>query len=190
MEDGFEGIRISTEFSDLEDLKTRLGEMGEGQGGGIGTEFLGDFGLTHEGEEFRFEADVSGLDEQLSGAVGDSGGEDMLAGIDPATLFEDLFEIRFTLTLPGTIESHNADAISGNTMTWNVDIADEGTTYVAVSNTSGGSSSALLLGGIAVAAIVGAGAVVATNRRKKAAAVDAVNAAPVTLDAPPIDPVG
>ncbi|MDJ0925038.1 MAG: hypothetical protein QNJ77_10790 [Acidimicrobiia bacterium] len=188
-EDGFEGVRISTEFSDLEDLERRLSDLGEGQDSGIGTDFLGDFGLTHEGDEFRFEVDVSGLDEELSGAVGDSGGEDLLSGLDPATLFEDLFEIRFNLTLPGTIQSHNADAINGNTLTWNVDITDEGTTYQAVSTTGGGGSSLLLIGGVAAVVVIGGGAVIAMNRRRKTAAVEAVNAAPTSLDAPPIDPV-
>jgi hypothetical protein len=189
IEDGFEGIRISTDFQDFEELEQKLGDLGEGQDAGVGTEFLGDFGLTRDGDEFRFEVDVSGVDEQLSGAVGDSGGEDLLSGMDPATLFEDLFEIRFRLTLPGEIQSHNADAVDGNTLTWNVGLDEEDTTYRAVSSTSGGSSSLLLIGGAAAIAVVAGVGVVAMRNRRKDAAVDAVTTAPVSFDAPPIDPV-
>ncbi len=189
VEDGFEGIRITTDFTDFEDLEEKLGELGEGQDAGVGTDFLGDFGLTHEGDEFRFEVDASGVDEQLSGAVGNSGGEDLLSGMDPATLFEDLFEIRFRLTLPGEIQSHNADSVDGNTLTWNVAIDEEDTTYRAVSSTAGGSSSMLLIGGAAAVVLVAGVGVVAMRSRKKNAAVAAVSAAPASLDAPPIDPV-
>lgn len=189
VEDGFEGVRISTDYRDFEELEEKLGDLGEGQDAGVGTDFLDDFALTREGDEFRFEVDVSGVDEQLSGAVGDSGGEDLLSGMDPATLFEDLFEIRFRLTLPGEIQSHNADSVDGNTLTWNVGFDEEDSTYRAVSSTSGGSSSLLLIGGAAaIAAAAGVGVVAMRNRRKDAA-VDAVNAAPMSFNAPPVDPV-
>lgn len=190
VEDGFEGVRVSTTFNSLEELEVRLGELGDTADTGVGTDFLSDFGLTHEGDEFRFQVDVSGLDEGLSDAVGETGGDDLLSGIDPTTLFEDLFEIRFKLTLPGTIGANNADSVDGNTLTWNVDVADEGGTYEAVS-TVGGGSNALLLGGAAIAGLVVIGVgVTAMRRRKGQAAVDAVTSAPTSLEAPPIDPVG
>jgi hypothetical protein len=189
VEDGFEGVRITTDFNDLEELEQKLGELGEGQDAGLGTEFLGDFGLTREGDEFRFEVDVSGVDEQLSGAVSDSGGEDLLSGMDPATLFEDLFEIRFRLTMPGEIQSHNADLVEGNTLTWNVGLNEEDTTYRAVSSTSGGGSSLLLIGGAAAVILVAGVGIAAMRSRRKDEAVNAVNAAPASLDAPPVDPV-
>ena len=189
VEDGFEGVRISTGFDSLEELEARLGDLGETGDTGVGTDFLSDFGLTHEGDEFRFQVDVSGLDEGLSDAVGETGGDDLLSGIDPTSLFEDLFEIRFKLTLPGTIGANNADSVNGNTLTWNVDVADEGGTYEAVS-TVGGGSSALLLGGAAIAAVVVAGVgVTAVRRRKNQAAVAAVSGSPETFEAPPVDPV-
>lgn len=189
VEDGFEGVKVSSAFADLEELEARLGELGDTADTGVGTEFLSDFGLTHEGDEFRFEVDVSGLDEQLAGAVGESGGDDLLSGIDPTSLFEDLFEIRFKLTLPGTIGANNADAIEGNTLIWNVDVTDEGGTYEAVSSVGGGSS-ALLLGGAAIAAVVVLGVgVTAMRRRKSQAAVDAVSSTPTSFEAPPVDPV-
>lgn len=190
-EEGFEGVRVSAPFSSFEDLETRIAELGDSTGEGVGTDFLTDFGLTHEGDEFRFSVDVTGLDEELAGSLGDAGGggDDLFSGLDPSSLIEDLFEIRFKLTLPGTIGDNNADSVDGNTLVWNVGLADEGGTYTAVS-TTGGSSSTLLYAGIAVAAIVVVGVgVTAMNRRKNEAATAAVNSAPVSLDAPPVDPV-
>lgn len=188
-EDGFEGVRVSADFESFEDLSRRIDEIGATADTGIGTDFLSDFGLTREGDEFRFKVDVTGLDEELAGALGDTGGEDLFSGFDPSTIFEDLFQIRFKLTLPGEIGANNADEIDGNTLLWNVGISDEGGTYEAVSNVSS-TNSAILLGALAVAGVAvlgGVGAVM--KRRKDKAAVDAVNSAPVSLDAPPIDPV-
>jgi hypothetical protein len=188
-EDGFEGVRISTEFESIADLESSLAELGDGADAGMSGDFLSDFGLVHEGDEFRFQVDVTDLDEQLTGAMGDDGGDDLLGGMDMSSLFEDLFEIRFRLTLPGDIKSHNADSIDGNTLTWNVSITDEGASYEAVS-TVGGGSSALLYGGIAAAAlVVGGVGVVAMRRRKEEAAAAAVDAAPVTTEAQPFDTI-
>ncbi len=189
-EDGFEGVRISADFTSFEDLDRRIGELGETADTGIGTDFLQDFGLTHEGDEFRFQVDVTGLDDELAGALDDSGSEDLFSGLDASSLIEDLFEIRFRLVLPGEIGENNADEVDGNTLTWNVGLSDDGGTYEAVSST-GGSNSALILGAAAIAAIavVGVGAT-AVKRRKDKTAADAVNSAPTSLDAPPIDPVG
>lgn len=190
VEDGFEGMKVSSAFDSLDELDARLAELGDTADTGVGTEFLGDFNLTHEGDDFRFEVDVSGLDEELTGALGEQGGgDDLLSGIDPSTLFEDLFEIRFRLTLPGTIGANNADAVDGNTLTWNVDIADEGGTYEAVSSV-GGSSSAFLVGaGVAAAALVVGAGVVTVRRRRKESAVAAVTGTPSSFDAQPFDPV-
>ena len=177
-EDGFEGVRISTDYDSFDDLNAKLSEMSEDTDGGVGTDFLSDFGLTRDGDEFRFEADASGVDEGLSGALGESGGEDMLSGLDPSSIMGDLFEIRFNLTMPGSIGEHNADVINGNRLTWNLDLTEENQTFRAVS-TIGGGSSALLFGGIAAAAVVVAGVgVAAVRRRKENVSVDAIENTP------------
>ena len=180
VEDGFEVMKVSSAFDSLDELDSRLAELGDTADTGVGTEFLGDFNLTHEGDDFRFEVDVSGLDEELTGALGEQGGsDDLLSGIDPSTLFEDLFEIRFRLTLPGTIGANNADAVDGNTLTWNLDMGSDGGELYATSTTGGGSST-MLVGGAAVAAaaLVGVG-VAASRRRKKNASVEAVTNSPI-----------
>lgn len=176
-EDGFEGMRISTDFESFDDLEAKLSEMSDDGGGGLGSDMLSDFELVHEEDEYRFRADVSGVDEGLTEAVGDSGG-DVLGGID-ASMMEDLFEIRFRLTLPGSIGANNADVVNGNTLTWNLDLGSNGGELHATS-TTGGSSSAMLIGGgaIAAAALIGAG-VAASRRRKKNAAVEAVTNSPI-----------
>ncbi len=177
-EDGFDGVRISTDYDSFEDLEAKLADLGEGTDAGVGTDLLSDFGLSHEGDEFRFEVDASGVDEGLSGALGDSGGDDLLQGMDPSAILGDLFEIRFNLTMPGSITEHNADSINGNTLTWELGFDEEGESLMAVS-TVGGGSSALLIGGIAVAALVVVGGGVAIARRRKGdAAVEAVTSAP------------
>ena len=181
-EDGFEGVRISTDYSSFEDLEAKLGEMGEGTDVGVGGDFLSDFGLTHEGDEFRFEADASGVNEGLTDALGDSGGDDMMSGMDMSSIIGDLFEIRFNLTLPGTIGANNATSVNGNTLTWEVDLTDEGGTFEAVS-TVGGGSSALLIGGVAVAVVAAAGIGVAAMRRRKA------GEAAAAIEATPVDPI-
>ena len=189
-EDGFTGVRVSADFESFEELDTRIGELSESTDTGVSTDFLQDFGLTHEGDEFRFSVDVSGVDDELAGALGESGGDDLFSGLDTATLIEDLFQIRFKLTLPGEIGENNADEIDGNTLLWNVALSDEGGTYEAVSSTGGGSS-ALLLGAAAVAAVVIVGVgVTAVKRRKNDAVADAIDSTPMSMDAPPIDPVG
>ncbi|MCP3994534.1 MAG: hypothetical protein GY722_05640 [bacterium] len=176
-EGGFEGVRISTDFESFDDLEVKLAELSDDGGGGLGSDMLSDFELTHEEDEYRFRADVSGVDEGLTEAVGDSGG-DMLSGFD-ASLMEDLFEIRFRLTLPGTIGDNNADGVNGNTLTWNLDVGADGDELYA-SSTAGGGSSMMLIGGAAVAAVALVGVGVAASRRRKTnAAVDAVTNSPI-----------
>lgn len=189
-EDGFEGVRISTDFTSFEDLDSKIAELGDTADTGIGTDFLSGFELTREGDEFHFQVDVTGLDDELTGALGDSGDEDLFSGLDTSSLIEDLFEIRFKLTLPGEIGDNNADVIDGNTLIWNVGLSDDGGTYEAVSNV-GGSNSALLVGAAVVAAAIAVGVgVTVVKRRKNTAAEDAVNSTPMSMDAPPTDPVG
>ncbi|MCP4304848.1 MAG: hypothetical protein GY926_11105 [bacterium] len=188
-EDGFEGVRVTADFASFEELDRRIGELEETTSAGVSTEFLTDFGLTREGDEFRFTVNVTGLGDELAGTLGEQGGEDLLSGLDTSSLIEDLFQIRFRLTLPGEIGANNADLVEGNTLTWNVGLSDDGGAYEAVS-TVGGGNSALLLGAAAVAAIVAIGVgATAVKRRKVNAATATVEGAPISTDAPPVDPL-
>lgn len=175
--DGFEGVRLSSTFSSFDDLNSKLEEASsDGATEAIGTDLVSNFGLTHEDEEFRFRADLTGVDEGLTGALDEAGGEDLLSGFG-AEAMADVFEVRFSLTLPGTIKEHNADVVNGNTLVWNLSIADERETLEAVSSTAGGSY-ALIIGGAAAAAVVVVGGGIAVSRRRKKSAVDAIDSTP------------
>jgi hypothetical protein len=172
--DGFDGARISTDFSSFADLNNRLQQQADS----VGTNLVTDFGLTHEGNEFHFSADLGALDQGFTSALSGAAGGDLPSGVDPSML-SDLFDIRFQLTLPGKITDNNADSIDGNTLTWNLALDDQRSTLMAVSTTAG-SSSAIVIGGVAVvAALLLGGGVAMSRRKKKKAAVDAVENAPV-----------
>lgn len=183
-EDGFEGVLLSTSFTSFDDLNTKLTETADE---GSPTDMVNSFEFTHEDDEFRFSADVSGLGEGFTDAVGEAGGEDMLSGFDPSFM-SDLFEIRFQLTLPGEITEHNADSIDGSTVTWDLAFDESRDALVAVSSTSGGNSF-LLIGGAVIVVAAAAGIGVAASRRRKKSSVDAVTSAAASGDAPPVDPI-
>lgn len=184
-QDGFDGVKISTDFTSFDDLESKMTQLSQNGGGGMGTDFLSNFGLTHEGDEFRFNVDVSGLSEGLGEALGAGGGGDALQGFSPDEILQELFEIRFLLTLPGKIVSNNADSVDGNTMIWNVGVADEGTTYEAVSTTGGGGAG--ILWGVLALVLVAAAAigVIFFRRKQERDAVAAVTSQPVMSSTPP-----
>lgn len=177
-EEGFEGVRLSATFSSIDELNSKLAASGNDQGGAVGTDLVSNFSLTHDGDEFRFQADLTGLDQTLTDAIGEAGGEELMPGFGPDAL-SDVFDARFRLTLPGTIQDNNADSVNGNTLTWNLAVGDTRDSLQAVSSTAGGTSP-FLFGGVAVvaAALIGGG--VAMSRRKKKSAVDAVNSTPAS----------
>lgn len=189
-QEGFDGVKVSTDFSSFDALESKLAQLAETGGTGMPTDFLSGFGLTHEGDEFRFKVDVSGLSQGLGDALGAGGGDDMLQGFSPDQILQDLFQIRFLLTLPGKIESNNADSVDGNTLIWNVGVADEGTTYEAVSTTGG--AGAGVLWGVLVLALVAAAAVglIFFRRKQEKEAVAAVTGQPVMGSTPPDEAPG
>jgi hypothetical protein len=175
-EDGFEGVRLSATFDSFDELNSQLEGAGGDEAEALGTDIVSNFGLTHDDDEFRFRADLTGVDEGLTDALSETGGDDLLSGFG-AEQMADIFQVSFSLTLPGSIKEHNADTVNGNTLVWNISIADERGALEAVSSTAGGSS-ALLIGGAAAAAAALVGGGIALSRRRKKAAVDAVNSTP------------
>jgi len=177
---GYDGVRIVADFTSIDDLNAKLAAANS-DNDGSGPDMVNNIVLTHEGDEFRFSVDTSDMSSSLSDQMGSAGGEDMMMD---SSMMADLFDIRFRLTLPGSITEHNADQVDGSTLTWEIGLDDTRTSLEAVSTTSG-SSSALLIGGVAVvaAALIGGG--VAMSRRKKQSAVDAVANTPTE----PIDPI-
>ncbi|MFQ5426822.1 MAG: hypothetical protein ACE5EV_07055 [Gaiellales bacterium] len=163
----FEGIRAAVDFTDFADLDQRLIELAEsGDADTSAPTFLDQSGLTRDGDQFTFTTELTGLEDDLADFGGGGEGDFTLEGFDPAALFEQVFEIRFVVSLPGTIVSNNADSVDGNTLTWNVGFEDEGRTLQAVSDVGGSSSSVPVLGVVALVVAVVLGLALFLRRRR------------------------
>lgn len=158
-EDGFEGSFISASFTDFADLQRLLSEMAAVESGDGSPDTMFDtMSLRREGDAFRFEARIEGLEEGFS----ESGGDLSFSGDEGAAMFASLFDIRFVVTLPGSIGDHNADLVEGNTLIWNIGLNDEGAKLFATS--SPGGLGFLPIAGAAVV-LIGAGAFLFLRRR-------------------------
>ena len=163
----FEGIRAAVDFSDFADLDRRLVELAEsGDADTSAPTFLDQSGLTRDGDRFTFTTELTGLDDDLADFGGGGEGDFTLEGFDPAALFQQVFEIRFVVSLPGTIVSNNADSVVGNTLTWKIGFEDQGRTLQAVSDIGGGGSSVPALGVVALVVAVLLGLVLFLRKRR------------------------
>jgi hypothetical protein len=184
----FSGVRMSHDFDSIAQLEQELSALGDA-GGGSSAGILTGIGLTHEGDEFAFESDLTGVSDALGGLAGADLGSEM-EGVDMGAMFEQLFEVRIVITLPGEIGENNADEVSGNTLTWNISLADDGKVLRAASSVGGGSASVVLIAGIVLIGLIllGLGTVYlqGRRRRKEQEAVDAMgdSAAPDAAAAP------
>lgn len=164
----FEGFRVSVDFADLSELDRRLAELAESaeeDDGGAAPALLEPGILTQDGDAFHFSMPLQGLEEDLSAA---SGGDDAFGDIDFEQLMTELFEIRFLVTLPGSITDHNADRVEGSTLVWEIGLADEGTTLSASSQLGGGSGvTTILLIVVAVILVAVAGFFAVTVIRRR-----------------------
>ena len=166
--DGFEGMRISVEFDSIADLDARLAEFAETSGDSTPLTLVETSGLTRNGHGYDFQTKISNLEEGLTAVAGGAGGDGDFTfdGPDPAALFGDVFKIRYILTLPGEITSDNADSISGNTLTWNIGISDDG--RVLTASSSGGGDSFPILAIVAViAALIVAFVFIQAGKRRR-----------------------
>lgn len=169
--EGFEGVRIAAEFADLAELDQRLVELSASTGDAQATPvFMERSGITRNGDGFEFELTLEGLEEGFADASGGAGGDDLgFEGLDPASLFGDVFEIRYVLTLPGEITAHNADSINGSTLTWNIGLGDDGRVLEATSGGAGGSLPTVVIAGLGVLAAAIVAFVVLQARRRRSA---------------------
>lgn len=119
-EDGFTGFRASKSFDDLQEMDTLptsggLAEAGAGAAiGDVPVDITTEQGLFTN--TYRVEGEV---DLERSGVLG---------GMQQ--LVSDQLELTFTLDLPISPKSHNADRVEGNVLQWG--IATAGTTHVMV----------------------------------------------------------
>ncbi len=165
----FEGFRIAAPFDDFADLDRRLAELAAtADADSPAPVFIETSGLTRDGDRFVFNSQLTGLEDGLTDLGGDSG-DFTLEGFDPATLFSQIFQIRFVVTLPGTIGSNNADSVDGNTLVWDIGFDDEGRNIEAVSDIGGGGGLpiVLILGLVLAAAIIGFVVYRVSRRRRR-----------------------
>lgn len=190
----YTGIRVSLAFDSLDDLRAQLDDMtaatggafdemlgGEGMAGSsdladmaAGAGILSDFSLTRDGDAFVFRSAVPDTGALMDEAMGD----DSLP-IDMSML-DDIFDARFTLTLPGEIVSSNADMVTGQTLIWELSLG--GGARVMEARSEVPSSGAGMIIALAVALLVLAAIVyIALDRRRRRSAEEA--AAPAEEDA-------
>ena len=165
----FEGFRVAVDFSDFADLDRRLAELtATADADSPAPVFLETSGLTRNGDQFVFSSPITGLQDELAG-LGEDSGDLSFEGFDPTTLFGELFQIRFIVTLPGEIGSNNADSVDGNTLIWDVALNDEGRNLEAVSDIGSGGSlpTGLILGLLVLAAGVVGFVVFRASRRRR-----------------------
>lgn len=178
----YTGLRVSLAFDSLDDLSAQLDEMtaatggafdemlggdgmtdGSGLGGlAAGAGILSDFSLTRDGDAFVFRAAVPDTGAMMDEAMGDDS-----IPVDMSML-EDIFDARFTLTLPGEIVSSNADMVTGQTLVWELSLG--GGAHVMEARSEVPSSGAGMIIALAVALLVLAAIVyIALDRRRRSA---------------------
>lgn len=156
----FAGTRFAVGFESLADLESKLRQIDSASDDPT-ADFFDTITVTRDGETFRFEATVAQLDD----AVSDNAGFDF--GIDPAQFLSEVFLVRFVVTMPGAVTSHNADRIDGSTLVWEVPLDGSNRTLTAVSGSSGEFPLLLLLVAIGGIGLLAALWVTVQRRRRQ-----------------------
>lgn len=156
----FAGTRFSVAFTSLSDLRSKLAQIDSGSDDPT-ADFFDSIAVSRDGETFRFEATLTQLDDAVTSGAG------LEFGIDPAQFLSEVFLIRFIVTMPGAVESHNADLIDGSTLTWEVPLDGESRTLTALSGSSDGFPMLLLLAAIGGFGALGALWLVGQRRRRQ-----------------------
>lgn len=189
--DGYQGIRASTEFDDLDGLEQRLRDLAE-NGADIpipmttGADgMLSGMSLGQEGDVLVFELEIPEQSDALF--EGMEGMED-----DPAldlSVLDEVFDIRLTLTLPGEIvaERTNADLITGQTLVWNLSMDDGGRVLEAQSQLPRSGASMIIVWAVAALALAAAVYLVIDRRRRQAAAAPAASESPDPAEAAEVE---
>ena len=167
-EGGYEGIRSSTGFESLDDLRGRLEDLVD-EAGTAGTPlpaFLSDISPTRDGDTFIFRLVIPEAVEDLIGA----GLEESPIPVDLAML-DSVFDVRLTMVLPGDLVTNNADVVTGDTLVWNVSLTDAGRVLEAESELPGPERTRFILWGAVVLALMVAAYIVVKLRRRRRAAV-------------------
>ena len=177
-EGGYEGIRSSTEFESLDDLRGRLEDLVD-EAGTAGTPlpaFLSDISPTRDGDTFIFRLVIPEAVEDLIGA----GLEESPIPVDLATL-DTVFDIRLTMVLPGELVTNNADVVTGETLVWKVSLTDTGRVLEAESKLPGPDRTRYIAwAAVALALVIAVYIVVKLRKRRRAAVPDRAQGPPVS----------
>ena len=178
----YQGIRASTEFDDLDGLEQRLADLAVMDGvdipmtTGAGGMLTSGMSLAQEGDALVFRLVIpdqsDALFEGMEGMEGDF-------PVD-LSMLDDVFDLRFTLTLPGEIvaERTNADLITGQTLVWNLALDDGGRVLEAQSQLPRSGASMIIVWAIVALALAAAVYLVIDRRRRQAAAAPAAPESP------------
>jgi len=140
--------------STLTDYEVNVREIEDGSRVGVGCtvndvpiDELNEIGedseltITQDGGSTSFELRLDGVDE----LAGDAGDLPPIPGFD----LDELFQVRFSATAPGSLSSHNATSTDGATATWVVttdaDFVEDGSATLAARWEPGGSGSSSVL---------------------------------------------
>jgi len=168
--------------SSLTDYEVSVREIEDGSRVGVGCtvedvpiEDLNEIGedselvITQDGGDTSFELRLDGVDE----LAGDTGELPPIPGFD----LDELFQIRFSATAPGSLGSHNATSTDGATATWVVTadadfVVDGNATLTAQWEPGGSGSSSVLWIVLAVAGAVVAVVAIAVLLRRRSSSDD------------------
>ena len=163
-DEGYEGIRASTDFGSLGELEQRLGELAEGAGTADTPllAFLADISPTREENTFRFNLLIP---EEVEAMIGEELRQSPIP-IDIAVL-DEVFDIRLSLVLPGDLLSSNADVVTGQTLVWDISLTDSGRVLEAESEIPGPDRIGWIALGAAALALLLIAFFVARSRRDR-----------------------
>ena len=162
-DDGYEGILATTGFDSFDQLDERLARLADEAGTTetpLPTEFIGGISPSREDDTFLFRLVIP-----EEGLIGE-GLEQSPIPLDIGML-DEVFDIRFTLTLPGEIVTNNADVVTGQNLMWDISLTDSGRVLEAESQLPGSGRDMIIVWGAVVLALLVVGYLVFKLRRRR-----------------------
>lgn len=149
-----------------------------------GMDFFSEFFSTFS---YEFDDSTARLTATVESPDFGAGGENF--PFDPSAITREVFSANVIVSMPGTVDEHNADEVrSDGTLVWNIPLTGS-TTIVATSKYGSSSNSWIfwVLGGVLIVGIVAAATAMIVSRKEaeKAVAAAAAAYAATTRDAPP-----
>lgn len=144
----FQGARMTCSFASWEQLMEMAIPVAEQDTFELPMpQSMSGFQLERDGDTFRFLLDATDINRSYDAPL-----SEMPMDMDMNLDWDSIYDIRFIVTLPGEVVSHNASVVEGNTLTWWFPTAEPW--LMAESRVSGGLSPAALWSLIAVGVII------------------------------------